>query len=124
MRKRRLTLIVAIAVSGMLAVTYALGPYVAGACGLGDRLGPAIYSESYHEQGYILGHESAYNEKPRLPLDTWMYRRPLFYGLPRRLKPAKDRAAYIEMARRNESPMLQDLIEMNEKLQRANQLLQ
>ncbi len=60
-----------------------------------------------------------YNERPRVPLDSWMYRRPFFYGLPRRLKTEQEREAYIEMARQKMSPMLERMVEMNQEVQRA-----
>jgi hypothetical protein len=116
MKKRRI-IIVLIA----LTICYASGPFLAGAFRVGDRLGPASYPESFHETIYIMAHEAFHNEKPREPIDSWMYQRPLFYGTSRRLKSQQDREAYIEMARRNESPMLPRLIEMNEE---ANKTVQ
>ncbi len=110
-KKRLISFVVA-----ALVICYLTGPFVAGALRIGDRLGPAIYPESFHRATYTIGHESLYNEKPREPFDTWMYRRPLFYELPRRLKSPKEREAYIEMARRNESPRLQELIKMNQQV--------
>ena len=64
---------------------------------------------------YIIGYESAFNEKPRQRLDEWMYNRPLFYGMSRRMKSEAERLAYIEMARRNKSPRCNALTEMNER---------
>jgi hypothetical protein len=60
-----------------------------------------------------------HNEKPRVPLDAWMYRRPLFYGLPRRLKPEQEREAYIEMVRQNNSPMLKRMVKMNQEVKQT-----
>ena len=100
-----------------MVLCYLLGPMIAGALRLGDRSEPAFYPKSFHAAIYIMVHENAHNEKPRDPLDSWMYHRPLFYGLPRRLKSQKAREEYIEMARRNESPRVSQLLEMN---QRAN----
>jgi hypothetical protein len=108
MKKRVLLILVS------LAGCYALGPCVAGSRAIGDRSGPVIYPEALHESIYIIAHEGSYNEKPRVPLDTWMYDRPLFYGLPRRLKSAEERKAYIDKARQNQSPMLERMIEMNQ----------
>jgi hypothetical protein len=102
-----------------LTICYLSGPFVAGALRIGDRAGPALYPKSLHSGIYIVAHEVSHNEKPREPLDGWLYRRPLFYGLSRRLKSQNDRQEYIEMARRNESPRLPQLIEMNEKVDRA-----
>jgi hypothetical protein len=110
MKKRRI--IIALVA---LAMCYVSGPFLAGALSVGDRLGPAIYPESLHEGIYIMAYESFRNVKPREPIDNWMYRRPLFYGMTRRLKSQEDRKAYIEMARRNESPRLSRMIEMNEE---------
>ena len=104
-----------------LAICYVSGPFLAGASRVGDRLGPALYPESFHAGAYIMAHEAIHNEKPREPIDGWMYHRPLFYGMPRRLKSQQDREAYIEMARRNESPRLSHLMDMNEE---ANQTVQ
>jgi hypothetical protein len=117
MKKR--TKIFMVAVAGLAAI-YVAGPIIAGATRIGDREGPVLYPEEFHTSLYIIAHESAFQEKPRQRRDYWMYRRPLFYGMSRRLKPAAERQAYIEMARRNQSPRIDDLIEMNE---RANQAL-
>jgi|GEM_PF-3172027 len=116
MQKRRVILALV-----TLALCYVFGPFLAGALSVGDRLGPAFYPESLHQGIYIMAHETFRNEKPRLPIDGWMYRRPLFYGLPRCLKSPAVRDAYIEMVRRNESPVLSRMIEMNEK---ANKTVQ
>ncbi len=97
----------------MLALVYASGPYLAGSLGWGERSGPVLYPKSFHATLYTLASEDVRDEKPRESLDGWMYHRPLFYGLPRRLKSAEERASYIEMARRNESPRLEHMIEMN-----------
>jgi hypothetical protein len=97
-----------------LAICYVSGPFLAGAFSVGDRLGPAFYPRTFHQSIYIVAHETFRNEKPRLPFDSWMYWRPLFYGMLRRLKSPEDRAAYIEMARRNKSPALSKLIEMDQ----------
>src|SRR5687767_12874209 len=87
---------------------------IAGALRLGDRSGPAFYTKSFHAAISILAHENAHNEKPREPLDSWMYNRPLFYSCPRRLKCEKAREDYIEMARRNQSRRVSQLLEMNQ----------
>jgi hypothetical protein len=72
---------------------------------------------------YIMGHESVFDQKPRPPLDEWMYRRPLFYGLPRRLKSEEEREAFIE-AVRSRGNRVDDLIKQNEELRPANQTVQ
>jgi hypothetical protein len=95
MKKRRFIIILAV-----LLCCYITGPYLAGSFRIGDRLGPIIYQERFHETLYILGHEASHNEKPRPPLDTWMYRRPIFYGLSRRLRSEQERQDYIEETRR------------------------
>lgn len=97
-----------------LVVAYVAGPVVAGATRTGDREGPVLYPAGFHAALYIIGHEAAFREKPRQPADQWMYRRPWFYGLPRRLKPEAERRAYIEAARRNHSPRVGLLIQMNQ----------
>jgi hypothetical protein len=119
MKKRRIILLMV-----ALVACYFLGPVLAGAFRVGERSGPVIYPDSFHTVLYIIAYESLHNEKPRGPPDSWMYRRPLFYGLSRRLRPEKDREAYIEMARRNESRFLARLIEMNEQVQEANKTVQ
>lgn len=98
-----------------LVVLYFSGPIVAGATRTGDRTGPVLYPAELHTPLYIIGHEFAFQEKPRQLSDSWMYRRPLFYGLSRRLKSEGERQAYIEMARVNQSPRINELIEMNKK---------
>jgi len=98
-----------------LPICYLSGPFMAGAFSVGDRLGPVFYPEPFHQDIYNMVHETLRNEKPRIPIDGWMYRRPLFYGLPRRLKSLADRNAFIEIARQNQSPALSGMIEMNEK---------
>lgn len=99
-----------------LVLCYLLGPVVAGALRVGAGSGPVLYAESFHAAIYIACYEAFHNEKPREPLDGWMYHRPLFYGLSRRLKSQKEREEYIEMARRNGSPRVPQLIEMSQKL--------
>lgn len=103
-----------VGVSG-LAALYVAAPIIAGATRTGDREGPVIYPEGFHASLYIIGHEVAFQEKPRQRMDCWMYRRPLFYGMPRRLKSEVERQAYIDMARRNQSPRIDDLVQMNDK---------
>lgn len=105
-----------IAAGVVLALCYVSGPIVAAAFRFGDRLGPAFYPESFHEMVYIMAYESMHDEKPRVPIDSWMYWRPLFYGFSRRLKSEKDREAYLDMVRRNESPILERMIEMNDRV--------
>ena len=112
MKKRRI-IIIPVA----LIFFYLAGPFLAGAFRVGYRMGPAIYPESFHATLYIMAHESIHNEKPRQPLDDWMYRRPVFYGLSRRLKSEKERKPYIEMARRNQSPRVQKMMEQNKNIQ-------
>jgi hypothetical protein len=114
MKKRRRIILVVVVVC-----CYAAGPCLAGAFRLGDRLGPALYPESFYSGLYVLAHEATHNEKPRIPLDSWMYRRPFFYGFSRRLKSAEERAACIDMARRNESPALEWMAKMNQEVQEA-----
>lgn len=120
MKKRRLIVLLI-----PLLICYLFGPFVAGALRIGDRLGPVFYPESAHSVIYVLAHETFHHEepKPREPTDSWMYRRPHFYGLSRRLKSATDREAYIELARRNGSPRLGRLIEMNKAVATANQMV-
>lgn len=117
MKKRWIIIVVVSAIFGLFYLT---GPYVAGMRAYGYRMGPVIYPESLHETLYIMGHESVYDQKPRLPLDEWMYYRPLFYGLPRRLKSEPERAAYIEAVRARGN-RVDRLIEQNERLRLANQ---
>jgi hypothetical protein len=113
--KKKLT----IAILVVLTCSYLSGPFIAGTLGIGQRDGPIVYPEALHESIYIIAHEGARKEKPRLALDSWMYNCPLFYGLPRRLKPAHERLAYIEMARRNESPFLERMEKMNTTVEAA-----
>lgn len=100
----------------VLAVFYLSLPWGAGFLAWGDRSGPVIYPDSFHSALYSWGFESGRNEKPRIGMDDWMYNRPFFYGLPRRLKSPEERDAYIGMARRNGSPLTQRLIQMNEAM--------
>jgi hypothetical protein len=104
--------VVAMSVAAILVV-YTTAPIIAGAKRFGEREGPALYPEELHTALYIIGHETAFHEKPRQSLDTWMYHRPWFYGQPRRLKSISAREAYIAKARMNQSPRLDWLIEMN-----------
>ena len=115
MKKRRFV-IISLAV---LLGCYVAGPYLAGAFRVGDRLGPVVYPMAFHQSLYILAHEGSHNEKPRVPLDSWMYNRPVFYGLPRRLKSLPERQAYIASAQAN-SNRLHRLIEMNQEFENAN----
>lgn len=110
--------IIAIGIAG-LATLYIATPIIVGATQTGDREGPVLYPEGLHTSLYIIGHEVSFNEKPRQHLDSWMYKRPWFYGMPRRLKSNAEREAYIEMAKRNESPRVDWLIEMNENANHA-----
>jgi hypothetical protein len=112
MNKRLSFILLAIALAA-----YALGPVIAGTLGTEDRLGPVIYLESFHDLPYMMAYESAHDEKPRIPFDSWMYRRPLFYGLPRRLKSVEERQAYIETARRIESPRIAELVRMSREVE-------
>ena len=115
MKKLRIIVVLA-----ALLIVYAAGPFLAGAFCVGDRLGPVFYPESAHAVIYIIACEAIHDEKPRQPIDSWMYQRPLFYGMSRRLKSQQAREAYIQMARRNESPRLPSLMRMNDK---ANQTM-
>ncbi len=114
------TKIIMVGIAG-LALLYVVGPIIAGATRTGDREGPLLYPEEFHTSLYIIGHECAFQEKPRQRLDCWMYRRPLFYGMPRRLQSASERQAYIDMAKENESPMVDRMIQINDK---ANKTLE
>jgi hypothetical protein len=98
-----------------LAIFYISGPIIAGSGGIGEREGPVIYPKEFHTGLYILGYESKFHEKPRENPDSWMYKRPLFYGLSRRLKSSDEREAYIKHAMENKNPRLEILIEMNQK---------
>ena len=108
------TKIILLGIAG-LAVLYVSGPIIAGSTRTGDREGPVLYPEVFHTSLYVIGHEAAFQEKPRQRRDAWMYQRPLFYGMSLRLKSEAERQAYIHMARENQSPRLADLIEMNDK---------
>ena len=105
----------------VMAAVYLSLPWIAGFMAWGERAGPVIYPESVHSVLYGIAYEWHHAEKPREAPDDWMYLRPYFYGLDRILKPADERDAYIEMARRNGSPLTQRLIEMNEVVSRAKQ---
>jgi hypothetical protein len=109
MKNRRLAIVLIV-----LGCCYVAGPYLAGTFRVGDRLGPVVYPEGLHEVLYIVAHEDSHNEKPRLPSDSWMYNRPVFYGFPRRLKPEHERKTYLDKARQNQSPQLEKLVKMNE----------
>lgn len=107
----------------MLTVLYIAGPIIAGATHSGYREGPLLYPEGFHTSLYIIGHEAAYQEKPRQHQDYWMYRRPLFYSMERRLKPAAERQAYIDTAKQNQSPRVDALIEMNKKANHPSEVM-
>lgn len=79
--KAKHVLLVVIAV-----ILYLAGPIIAGLFGIGDRDGPRIYSSEYHTALYIASYEAVRNEKPRISLDHDKFERPVFYGLPRRLR--------------------------------------
>ena len=102
-----------------LAMLYIAGPIVAGATRTGDREGPVVYPDELHTVLYIVGHEAAFQEKPRQRLDSWMYRRPLFYGLSRRLRSVAERQDCIALARKNKSPLVDRMIQMNDKANMA-----
>jgi hypothetical protein len=105
---------------GCMAIFYIFGPIIAGLRGVGEREGPIIYPEEFHTGFYILGYEGMFHEKPRANPDSWMYKRPLFYGLPRRLKSSDERENYIKHAKENRSPRVDKLIEMNQRVNMAN----
>ena len=109
-----------IGMAGLIGL-YIAGPIVAGMTGTGDREGPVLYSEEFHTSLYIIGHEAVFQEKPRQRLDSWMYDRPLFYGMHRRLKPQAERDAHIAMAIRNRSLMVDQMIQMNQKANHASE---
>lgn len=106
----------------IMVLAYGSGPFLAALFKVGNRAGPACYPKSFHENMYTLSHEIFHSEKPRVPFDTWMYKRPLFYGMPRRLKTQEEREAAIDMARRNQSPLLPDMIEMHRTATPQDQL--
>jgi hypothetical protein len=112
MKKRRILTVLAVLVCG-----YVSGPYFAGSFQIGDRLGPVIYSRDFHEVLYRQGYENSYHEKPRMPVDTVLYNRPLFYGFPRRPKSAQERQAFLEKKRAENNPVLDRFIKMNEELE-------
>jgi hypothetical protein len=64
----------------MVAVLYAVFPFIAGLFAIGDRDGPRIYPRSYHAALYIISYEIVRDEKPRSNLEL---ERPWFYALPR-----------------------------------------
>ena len=64
-------------------VVYLTGPIVAATFEIGDRVGPKIYLEFYHEAVYrltwaVTPHES---RKPRVPFFFRSELRPWFYGM-------------------------------------------
>jgi len=62
-------------------LVYAVAPVIAGALAVGDRRGPRVYAEGFHEVLYIIGWESAGREgKPRVR-GRGAPPRPWFYGL-------------------------------------------
>lgn len=79
-----------------VAALYLIAPVVVGYRGIGERDGPAFYPRGLHEPLYILGHELATGEKPRLSLTSILYDRPLFWGRPARPKSAAEREAILE----------------------------
>jgi hypothetical protein len=95
---------------------YLAGPIVAGTLGAGDREGPIIYPAELHATLFGISYETTFHEKPRERADGWMYDRPYFYGQPRRLKTAADRAAFIDKAAQFHNPRLVQLIEMNRQI--------
>ena len=117
MKKRNIIIILLV----VLVSCYVLGPILAGAFRVGDRRGPIFYPAAFHEVLYIIAYESSHNGKPRMPLDNWMYRRPLFYGLPRRLRSREERQEYLDMIRRNESPILERYEALNREVDSRNQ---
>jgi hypothetical protein len=104
MNKRRVILFLVIA--GLL-LSYISGPVLAATFRIGEHLGPVVYPESLHSTLYIAAYETKHNEKPGIRFDSWIYHRPLLYGLSRRLKSEQQRQTYIEMARRNDSQRLE-----------------
>ncbi len=88
--------------------------------GIGNRIGPAIYPRGVHEIAYILAYEGRFHEKPRVDLDTWMYRRPYYYGFPRRLKSQQERDDYIARLEKN-NPGSRFTARAKEMNQEANQ---
>jgi hypothetical protein len=67
-----------IPILAILFCCYISGPCVAGSYRIGDRRGPVVYPESFHELLYIMAHEGSYKgEKPRLSPESWLYSRPI-----------------------------------------------
>lgn len=64
----------------LVAVLYAVFPFIAGLFVIGDRDGPRIYLRSYHTLLYMISYEMLRDEKPRQNIE---FERPWFYGLPR-----------------------------------------
>lgn len=118
MLKKKVRLI-AIGLIAIFAVAYIVAPGIAGAIGIGQREGPCFYPEEFHTVMYSIFYENVYGEKPRECFDKWMYRRPLFYGLPQRLKSAADREAYIQRVRQNNNLIVGDMIKMNSDIERG-----
>lgn len=118
MKRRKLIFIIP---GVVLLVAYLAGPIVAGFRQSGNRLGPRIYPRGLHETLYIIGHESAHGIKPRVPIDSALYKRPWFYGQSRTPKSPEERQAVIEKVRENQSPVLSTLEERNRMIDEGEQ---
>lgn len=64
---------------GVIGIYLAL-PFAAGVLKIGERAGPALYPEVYHELAYRIGYSLAGHGKPRVSFYGQLYRTPLFYG--------------------------------------------
>lgn len=118
MNRRRWILIVLIL--GGLGVAFLAVPVVIGYNEIGGRDGPAFYPRGIHESLYIIGHEAATGEKPRVSLTWSLYDRPRFWGLPRRPKSDEERNRFLrKLADRSsgtESTFYQMLFAENERI--------
>ena len=70
----------------ILAAIYLILPILAGAMKHGERTGPVIYPELYHELAFRIGYSLAGHGKPRLGVyKSLLFKRPFFYGCRPRL---------------------------------------
>ena len=115
---------VAIRIGLGCGILFVAAPLLAGYFRIGARDGPAFYHKSLHTSLYILGHEAASGEKPRMSLAWALYNRPLFWGLKRRPKPESERKAYIQRIielRGADSPVVEWLQKEQDKIKTGQQ---
>jgi hypothetical protein len=95
----------------LLAAAYLAAPVICGVFAIGDRDGPVFYPIGLHAPLHIVGHEARFGEKPGSSFFASFYRRPPFWGMDRRPRPAAERIEILENIARREKNRVSELYE-------------